>query len=70
MVPVELGTGALRPRPWREDDVAAVVAAMQDPVMQLWNGPPVATRPAALDGVRHDEFVWGRLAEDPPPAWT
>jgi len=22
------------------------------------------------DGVRHDEFVWGRLAEDPPPAWT
>jgi hypothetical protein len=43
---------------------------MQDPVMQLWNGPPAATRPAALDGVRHDEFVWGRLAEDPPPAWT
>ncbi|HYN95675.1 MAG TPA: hypothetical protein VES42_17655 [Pilimelia sp.] len=31
MDPVELSTGALRLRPWREDDVAAVVAAMQDP---------------------------------------
>ena len=182
MDPVELSTGALRLRPWREDDVAAVVAAMQDPVMQLWNGLPATTRPAALaflrrrgdwstgdhaswavtdvatgallgsaslhsisrprasaqvgywtvaaargravaaravdaacrwaftaipldrvelchavenaasgrvaekagfrlegrlrrsfrygDGVRHDEFIWGRLAEDPPPAWT
>ena len=43
MDPVELSTGALRLRPWREDDIAAVVAAMQDPVMQLWNGLPAWT---------------------------
>jgi hypothetical protein len=35
--PVELSTGALRLRPWREDDVAAVVAAMQDPAGDPWS---------------------------------
>ena len=43
MVPVELHAGALRLRPWQEDDADDVVAAMQDPVMQLWNGLPATT---------------------------
>jgi RimJ/RimL family protein N-acetyltransferase len=50
--PVELDAGALRLRPWREDDADAVVAAMQDPVMQLWNGLPATTRSDALAFLR------------------
>jgi RimJ/RimL family protein N-acetyltransferase len=50
--PVELAAGALRLRPWREDDADDVVAAMQDPVMQLWNGLPATTRPDALAFLR------------------
>lgn len=52
MEPVELEVGALRLRPWQEDDADAVVAAMQDPVMQLWNGLPASTRPDALAFLR------------------
>jgi RimJ/RimL family protein N-acetyltransferase len=50
--PVELDAGALRLRPWRADDADDVVAAMQDPVMQLWNGLPASTRPDALAFLR------------------
>src|ERR671929_1034411 len=50
--PVELDAGALRLRPWREDDADDVVAAMQDPVMRLWNGLPATTRPDALAFLR------------------
>jgi RimJ/RimL family protein N-acetyltransferase len=50
--PVELDAGALRLRPWREDDADDVVAAMQDPVMHLWNGLPATTRPDALAFLR------------------
>ena len=35
--PVDLAVGGLRLRPWREDDLDAVVAAMQDPLLRLWN---------------------------------
>ena len=52
MDPVELDAGLLRLRPWREDDVDDVVAAMQDPVMRLWNGLPATTRPDALAFLR------------------
>ena len=52
MDPVELDAGALHLRPWREDDADDVVAAMQDPVMQLWNGLPATTRPDALAFLR------------------
>ena len=52
MDPVELDAGALRLRPWREGDADDVVAAMQDPVMQLWNGLPATTRPDALAFLR------------------
>ena len=52
MDPVELDAGALRLRPWREDDADDVVAVMQDPVMQLWNGLPATTRPDALAFLR------------------
>jgi RimJ/RimL family protein N-acetyltransferase len=47
MQPVELSAGGIRLRPWRADDVDDVLAAMQDPVMQLWNGLPASTRPEA-----------------------
>jgi RimJ/RimL family protein N-acetyltransferase len=36
--PVELAVGNLRLRPWRVDDTEAVLAAMQDPEIRLWNG--------------------------------
>jgi RimJ/RimL family protein N-acetyltransferase len=36
--PVELRVADLRLRPWRVDDTEAVLAAMQDPEIRLWNG--------------------------------
>lgn len=36
--PVELTAGPLLLRLWREDDVAAYWAAMQDPASRTWNG--------------------------------
>ena len=45
---MELGAGALSPRPWREDNDDDVVAARQEPVMRLWTGLPATTRPDAL----------------------
>ncbi len=38
MDPVELRVADLRLRPWRVDDTEALVAAMQDPEIRLWNG--------------------------------
>ncbi len=38
MEPCELPVGELLLRPWREDDVPAVWAALQDPALRLWNG--------------------------------
>jgi RimJ/RimL family protein N-acetyltransferase len=35
--PVDLRVDELLLRPWREDDLDAVVAAMQDPLLRLWN---------------------------------
>ena len=46
--PLELTVGALRLRPWREDDLDEVWAAFQDPDIQLWNGGGVASRIDAL----------------------
>jgi RimJ/RimL family protein N-acetyltransferase len=36
--PVELAVGALRLRPWRVEDADAVLAALQDDEVRLWNG--------------------------------
>ena len=36
--PVELRVEGFRLRPWRVDDTEAVLAAMQDPEIRLWNG--------------------------------
>lgn len=36
--PIELRAGPFLLRPWREDDVDAVWAALQDPEIRLWNG--------------------------------
>jgi RimJ/RimL family protein N-acetyltransferase len=36
--PVELTVGAVRLRPWRVEDTEAVLAAMQDADIRLWNG--------------------------------
>ena len=38
MDPVELAVGALRLRPWRVEDADAVLAALQDDEVRLWNG--------------------------------
>ncbi|WP_347058808.1 GNAT family N-acetyltransferase [Blastococcus sp. HT6-30] len=46
--PFELPVGSRLLRPWREDDVAAVWAAFQDPDIRLWNGGGVASRTDAL----------------------
>ncbi|WP_369140282.1 GNAT family N-acetyltransferase [Modestobacter versicolor] len=37
MEPVSLPVGELLLRPWREDDVDAVQAAVRDPLLQRWN---------------------------------
>jgi RimJ/RimL family protein N-acetyltransferase len=42
--PFELRAGPLLLRPWREDDVDAVWAAVQDPQIRLWNGTGSASR--------------------------
>jgi RimJ/RimL family protein N-acetyltransferase len=42
--PVELTAGDLLLRPWREDDVDAYWAALQDPDLRLWNGSGVESR--------------------------
>ena len=36
--PVELASGPLRLRPWRVEDADAVLAALQDDQVRLWNG--------------------------------
>jgi len=36
--PVELAVGDLLLRPWQVDDTEAVLAALQDPQIRLWNG--------------------------------
>ncbi len=38
MDPVELTVGDLRLRPWRVEDAEAVLAALQDDEVRLWNG--------------------------------
>jgi RimJ/RimL family protein N-acetyltransferase len=48
MDPVSLPAGAVRLRPWRQDDVDAVLAALVDPVTKLWNAGWVETRQDAL----------------------
>jgi RimJ/RimL family protein N-acetyltransferase len=54
--PLELPAGALLLRPWREDDLDAVHAAMQDPALRRWNDPGSGARDdvAALLGRRRD----------------
>jgi RimJ/RimL family protein N-acetyltransferase len=41
---VELTAGSLLLRPWREDDVDAYWAALQDPAGRLWNGSGAESR--------------------------
>ncbi len=48
MEPVSLQAGAVRLRPWRPDDVDAVLAALVDPETTLWNAGWVQTREDAL----------------------
>jgi RimJ/RimL family protein N-acetyltransferase len=48
IAPVELEAAALRLRPWRPDDIAALWAAFQDPDIRLWNGGGVQSREDAL----------------------
>jgi RimJ/RimL family protein N-acetyltransferase len=58
MEPVSLPAGAVRLRPWREDDVDAVLAALVDPETKLWNAGWVQTR--------EDARVWLERRQD----WT
>jgi hypothetical protein len=52
-----MGPVALDAGPWRPDDVDVVRAVFQDPGVRLWNG----------GGVKHDELLWARPADDPAP---
>ena len=52
MEPIELDAGPLVLRPWREDDVNAVWAAVQDPDIRLWNGGGGSSPTEAADLVR------------------
>jgi RimJ/RimL family protein N-acetyltransferase len=53
---VELRTGSLLLRPWQEDDVDAYVAAVEDPITRIWNGPYPESREdvAAIVARRRD----------------
>jgi RimJ/RimL family protein N-acetyltransferase len=50
--PFELPAGPLLLRPWREDDVDAVWAALQDPDIGLWNGSGSGSRQDAAAMLR------------------
>ena len=70
---IELTAGAFRLRPWRPDDVDAVrrafrtrtcgcgTAAESSPGRTRWSSSRYG------DGVKHDELLWARLADDPAP---
>jgi RimJ/RimL family protein N-acetyltransferase len=45
--PFELAAGPLLLRPWREDDLDDVWAALSDPAVRLWNGSGTGSREAA-----------------------
>jgi RimJ/RimL family protein N-acetyltransferase len=45
--PFELRTGDLLLRPWRDADVEAYWAALQDPAIRIWSGPVAGSREAA-----------------------
>jgi RimJ/RimL family protein N-acetyltransferase len=42
--PFELAAGSLLLRPWRDDDVDDVRAALEDPDIRLWNGTGTGSR--------------------------
>jgi RimJ/RimL family protein N-acetyltransferase len=56
MEPIMLAAGAVRLRPWRTDDVDAVLAAFADPETTLWNAGWVHTR--------EDAAVWLERRQD------
>ncbi|MGY1640258.1 GNAT family N-acetyltransferase [Geodermatophilus sp. SYSU D00703] len=64
VIPDELTAGALRLRPWREDDVPDVYAALQDPDCRLWSGAGTVSREdaAAMVRIRMDPALEDRAA--------
>jgi RimJ/RimL family protein N-acetyltransferase len=50
--PFELPAGGLLLRPWRDDDLEAVWAALQDPDIRLWNGRGSGSRADVLAMLR------------------
>jgi RimJ/RimL family protein N-acetyltransferase len=54
--PIALPGGPVRLRPWREDDVDAVLAALLDPDTRLWNAGWVKSR--------EDAVVWLERRQD------
>ena len=55
--PFELPTGPLRLRPWRDDDLDAVWAALQDSEIVLWNGTGSGSREDAA-AMLHRRMDW------------
>jgi RimJ/RimL family protein N-acetyltransferase len=54
--PLTLPAGPFRLRPWRTDDIDAVLAALLDPDTVLWNAGWVQTR--------EDAALWGTRRQD------
>jgi RimJ/RimL family protein N-acetyltransferase len=54
----EVGAGAVRLRPWREDDADAVLAALLDADTRLWNAGWVTTREDAVNWLERRR-EWG-----------
>jgi RimJ/RimL family protein N-acetyltransferase len=50
--PFELPAGPVLLRPWRDDDIEAAWAALQDPEIRLWNGTGSASREDAVGMLR------------------
>ena len=61
MDPVELDVGALRLRPWREDDADVVLAVQQDAAIRLWAGG-VTSREEAVALLRRLMGQEGRVS--------
>jgi RimJ/RimL family protein N-acetyltransferase len=59
--PVELDVGALRLRPWREDDADEVLVVQQDPGIRLWAGG-VTSREEAVALLRRLMGQEGRVS--------
>ena len=57
-VPPTASVGELTLRPWRDDDIDALIEAYQDPLLRRWTGLPVTDRPEARRWLDVQQHGW------------